>query len=431
MLRPYHHGSGVLRGDTDAGRLGNRRHGPLGSLRRPVRIVSLMGEGGVNVSRLDDYVLSDAALRVAGIVHCRRGLPISHLELFVTADCNLRCDYCFVRCKTRGRQMDLDVAARAVDLLLDLSGEKREVNVMFFGGEPTLQFETIRRVSEYALERTRARGKKCTFSMTSNGTLITEAMMQHFQQIGLRVLLSIDGDQSVHDKHRQRPDGGSSYAAVASRIPMIKSYQGWTGVKMTVMPDTVDRLSNGVKELHALGINQFLVGVASGVEWSQEALRCYVEEMRAVAHFTRELQKKGAPIRVSAFEGGRGSNRVRAIPVPKGCRAGRSTIAVSPDGYVYGCSKFVSVDGWQGLCRLGTLSEGLVNYAELAALLDTSDRRRIRCRGCALSYRCSGGCPVDNYEATGSIFDPPSSTCRIEAAEADLDDYWASLEANG
>ena len=148
---------------------------------------------------------------------------------------------------------------------------------MFFGGEPLLEFDLIRRLMLYARERAAFLNlqEKLGFSITTNGTLLTEEMAVLFQQQGFNYLLSVDGDKESHDAHRHLIGGGSSYDLVMERFPMMKRYQPWQGTRLTVHPEFAGRVRHNVEFLANLGFNQFIIGPATGPAWSESALITY------------------------------------------------------------------------------------------------------------------------------------------------------------
>jgi sulfatase maturation enzyme AslB (radical SAM superfamily) len=189
----------------------------------------LLGYAGADVEAV--------ATRVAGKVAARYSPPLAHCDLFVTEDCNHRCGYCFVKGK-RPRRMTEAVARAAVDWLVGASGKMSWVSILFFGGEPLLEFELIRFLVGYSRERAQAAGKEARFSMTTNGTLMTEAMARYLAEERITYLLSLDGSRETHDAQRKLVGGGSSYEAAMARLPMMKRYQPWQGSRATVWSRT-------------------------------------------------------------------------------------------------------------------------------------------------------------------------------------------------
>jgi uncharacterized protein len=247
--------------------------------------------------------------------------------------------------------------------------------------------------------------------MTTNGTLHTEETVRFCAQHKVTYLLSVDGLKDTHDRHRHLLGGGSSWAAVMSRMPLLKRYQPWQGTRMTLHPDTVDTAREGVKYLFRCGINQFLIGPATGLEWSDEALRVYEEQMCEIGRFCRGMRARGAPIKISLFE--QDLEDRQPPPRPWGCGAGRGRFCISVQGEIYGCAKILGVDGLQDTHKLGDVWNGITNFVARRALLAQDPRLRPKCVRCEYAEHCGGGCPATNYEATGSLYEPAPLDCKM------------------
>ena len=116
---------------------------------------------------------------ISGIAKSHRFPPIRKVELFLTEDCNLLCDYCFVATKKAGRQMFWEVARKAIDFLLTQSRDAPDIDITFFGGEPLLELSLMRRIAEYVERRARPLGKEVHYAVTTNGTLMSEEILAH------------------------------------------------------------------------------------------------------------------------------------------------------------------------------------------------------------------------------------------------------------
>ncbi len=349
------------------------------------------------------------ASRVAGKVAAHYSPPLAHCDLFVTEDCNHRCDYCFVKGKNP-RPMPEDVARAAVDWLIEAAGKMAWVSMLFFGGEPLLEFELIRFLVDYSRGRAKAAGKEARFSMTTNGTLMTEGMARSLAEQRITYLLSIDGSRETHDAHRRMLDGTSSFEAVVSGLPMMKRHQPWQGSRVTLHPTTVHRLLEDVGFLYSRGINQFIIGPATGVDWTDDALAEYERQMLLVADLYLDKQRRKEPFRMTLYEN---DLEGRDIRNEWGCGAGRGRICISVTGELYGCAKILGVDGLRDTHRLGDVWTGITNLCGRRELLNTHPAARPACATCEFAADCTGGCPAVNFEATGSLLSPAPLECRL------------------
>jgi len=341
-----------------------------------------------------------------------RFLPITEIELMLTEDCNQRCDYCFVEGKNPSNPMDRETAKKAIDLLFNLSRNKPDLKILFFGGEPMLAFELIREIVLYVEQKQAESGKKISFDMTTNGTLFDEDSISFLAEHRVKYLLSIDGDQETHDLHRQTMDGESSYLRIIRSLPLFKRYQPWLGARMTVQPDTVDRIHDNVIHLAELGFNQFLVGPATGVDWSDEEFDTYRDQMIKVTGWLKSELDLGHHFRINSLE-----ESVAMLGGKRnfwGCRAGRHSITVTARGTIFPCSKMLGVDNLEGIYPLGTLSDGITEINNRLSLCGMIPVARQTCIDCQWADTCMGGCFATNYQATGSLFFPDPFECRLK-----------------
>jgi len=337
---------------------------------------------------------------------------ITEMELMLTEDCNQRCDYCFVEGKNQFNRMSWKVARKAVDFLLRESRDEPAVKILYFGGEPMLEFDLIKKVTLYAEAEGRKTGKKVRFDMTTNGTLFDEDKTAFLARHRIRFLLSIDGDRSTHDRHRRSLDGESSYEKITRTLGLMKKYQPWLGARMTAHPDTVGRIYDNVLHLASLGINHFLIGPATGIEWTDRGLDAYRDQMIKVIGWLKEQLAAGRHFRVSTLEENFETmgNRRHVW----GCRAGRHSVTVNSRGEIYPCSKMLGVEGLKGILPLGDLDEGITEIYNRLVLCGMVPVEREKCEKCRWAVYCMGGCYATNYQATGSAFRPDPMECRLK-----------------
>ena len=260
----------------------------------------------MNLKSLDARIEERLSGRIAVRIATKREPAIKRIELFLTDRCTLRCDYCFVAEKNVSERMTWSVAAAAVDMLIRESRGEKDLSIVFIGGEPLLEFTLMRRVVEYANSMAAKNGKKVGCSVTTNGTIMSREIALFGQEHGFNYLLSLDGDRQFHDLHRKTANGTGSWDLImGANLDILKSIQPWIGARMTVSPDTVSKLSNGVQLLYERGVNQFIIGPNEDVEWIPEHLAVLEIQTRALAEFCTVERSKGSPIRISFLEFGR------------------------------------------------------------------------------------------------------------------------------
>lgn len=323
--------------------------------------------------------------------------PVTHIELIHTEGCNLACSYCFEKNMLGYRKMPLDIAQAAVDLLFKYSHNEPHLYITHFGGEPTLNFPAIRNVTEYTEQKATVLGKSIRFDMTSNGVLFTESMVDYFAQHRIMVLLSVDGLEPTHNRYRVDKRGRGTFERVMKGLSLLKRVQPWIGVKMTVMPQNAPYLFEDVLGLHDRGVNQFIIGYATGVKWCEEDMECYREQLAKLFQWYQEA--RGRNVRIDDFE------KVVEEPSSFGCQAGRVSITATVDGEISPCSKILALNNKQLLAKLGDVRYGLTHILNRAELVSCSGLRSA-CEARGIAKEFQGGCFAENYEDNHDLFEP-------------------------
>ncbi|NIM06301.1 MAG: radical SAM protein [Armatimonadetes bacterium] len=381
------------------------------------------------LEKLSDWDLQDVIQRVLGrVMKVTLTRPATTLDLVVTLNCNLRCDYCFVAGKDRATTMSLSTAQRAIDFFIGHSARKSHLEIVFFGGEPLLELELMRSAAAYARVHAAEKKKAMRFSITTNGTLIDDAALEFAEEFDILYMLSLDGAKRTHDLHRRSVDGRGTFDRIARNIPLLKQRQDWLAARMTISPDTAATLTEDVQSLFDLGINQFFIEPDFFADWSAEQISAYEEQYQRLADLYIELRSGNQPIRILEFET-KPTDRRHRYAGRWGCHAGRGRLTITPDGSLYPCNRFPGLGEGNGECRLGDLEEGFINYAPLRDLMDDRHLIRPSCRECAVADYCQGGCPAANLATCASIYTVPPVYCaQIRALASILDSRAEALE---
>jgi uncharacterized protein len=337
------------------------------------------------------------------------------LELFITEDCNLACDYCFVKGKNP-RMMPLETMLTAINFLSFYSGNQKEVNLTLFGGEPLMAKKTVCKIVEHIRFLEQDSGtKRFHISMTTNGTLLDEAFLK-LTHDKIQFLLSIDGDRETHDMFRRYKNGKGTFATVKSKIGLLKKYQPWVGARMTVLPKTAAGLYQNVAGLFEAGINQVMIGPAMDMEWDKESLKTYERQLKFVGDFYKQKIAEKKPFRMTLFE--QHDNGSQCHEQQWGCGAGRNTISVTTDGDIYPCSKFIGYEEFDAPeLILGNIYEGITNIELRKSLTKLTDASFPHCASCSEINACKGGCPADNYFLHRDTLKPGHTHCEIKKIE--------------
>jgi uncharacterized protein len=323
--------------------------------------------------------------------------PTVHaFSLAVAQTCNLACSYCYAQQGEFGgaaRSMPLAVAERSVDLLVGNAEPGARLNLAFLGGEPLVNRRVLQAATRRAARLARDRGVSITFSITTNGTLLTAADAGFFEEHGFAVTVSIDGPRDAHDSLRPFRGGRSSYDVVMrNAAPLLaKQRRMQVSARVTVTPrnlmlrQTLDELVEA--GFHSVGFSATLSSPTGAGEMQRHDLEVMLGEMIDCGReFERRVQAgRRYPFAnlVNALrEIGRGTHR----PYP--CGAGAGYFGVSAEGSLSACHRFVGDPAG----AMGTVYDGVDRRRQVRWLTDRHVHRQEPCNSCWARYLCGGGC---------------------------------------
>ena len=323
--------------------------------------------------------------------------PAVHaLSLAVAQKCNLGCSYCYARQGEFGgpaKNMPLEVAERAVELLMAETEPGARLNLAFLGGEPLVNRPVLRAATARAAELAGRRGLEITFSITTNGTLVTDEDARFFEDHGFAVTVSVDGPREVHDALRPFRGGRGSFDSVMRNVRPLLARQRRMQVsaRVTVTPrnlalrDTLDELI--AAGFHSVGFSPMLSAPGGTDEMQAADLELMLGEMidcgREFERRSRAGERYPFANMVNAMrEIARGTHR----PYP--CGAGAGYLGVSADGELSACHRFVGdAEG-----AMGSLADGIDRARQAEWLAERHVHRQEPCRSCWARYLCGGGC---------------------------------------
>jgi len=322
--------------------------------------------------------------------------PLRAISLAVAQKCNLGCTYCYAQQGEFGgpaKNMPLDVALRAVELLFRDAGRGDRVNISFLGGEPLFNRPVLRAATERTCELAREKDVRATFSITTNGTLLREDDAEFFEAHAFAVTISVDGLGEVHDRTRPRRNGGGSFDALLARAqPLLAAQRAMqVSARVTVTPhnlalrETLDGLI--ALGFHSVGFSPMLRSPSGTDELSHDDLEAMLEQMVDCGDaFERALVEGRRYPFANAVNALREIHRGTHRPYP--CGAGASYAGVSADGELSACHRFVGdAEG-----AMGDLEHGLDRERQRAWLAERHVHRQEPCRECWARYLCGGGC---------------------------------------
>ena len=322
--------------------------------------------------------------------------PLHALSLAIAQKCNLGCTYCYAQQGEFGgaaKNMPQETADQAVDLLLDSAEPGARLNLAFLGGEPLVNRRVLQAVTRRASMRAKERGVSLTFSITTNGTLLTEADAAFFEEFGFAVTISLDGPKEVHDAQRPFKDGRGSFENIMVRIRPLLAIQRKMQVsaRVTVTPGNLglrETLDQFVSEgFHGVGFSPMLRSPTGSGELDAAQLEIMLGEMIDCGREAERRWQRGerypfANLHNALKEIRKGTHR----PYP--CGAGAGYLGVSAEGDLAACHRFVGDDAGS----MGTLGSGIDATLQNTWLAERHVHQQSPCQDCWARYLCGGGC---------------------------------------
>ena len=344
---------------------------------------------------------------MAGKLKQKSAGVIKALCLHVAHTCNLNCSYCFAsQGKYHGDRalMSLDVGKRALDFLIENSGPRRNLEVDFFGGEPLMNWDVVKQLVGYARKREKEAGKNFRFTLTTNGMLIDDDVIDFSNREMSNVVLSLDGRKEIHDRLRVDYAGNGSYDRIVPKFQEFVKRRGDSDYYMrgTFTHANPDFL-NDIKVMLDLGFDKLSmepVVCAPGDEaaLTEQDLPIVFEQYEKLAELMLEREKAGKPFTfyhymIDLTDGPCIYKRI------SGCGSGTEYMAVTPWGDLYPCHQFVGEEKY----KLGDIWNGVTAKGVQDEFACCNVYTRPDCADCWAKLYCSGGCAANAYHSTGSV----------------------------
>ena len=343
----------------------------------------------------------------AGTLKEKTSGVVKALCLHVAHTCNLNCSYCFA---SQGNYhgdravMSLEVGKRALDFLIENSGTRRNLEVDFFGGEPLMNFDVVKELVAYAREREKECGKNFRFTLTTNGLLINDDVIDFANRECSNVVLSLDGRKEVHDRYRVDSAGNGRWERIVPQFQkLVEAREGknyyMRGTFTHANPDFLE----DIKVMLDLGFNELsmepvVCAPDDPSALTEEDLPIVLEQYEKLAELMLARHREGKPFTFYHYmidlKGG--PCIYKRI---SGCGSGTEYMAVTPWGDLYPCHQFVGEEEF----KLGNVFDGVSNTAVQEDFASCNVYARPECADCWAKLYCSGGCAANAYHATGSV----------------------------
>ena len=342
---------------------------------------------------------------------------VKALCLHIAHTCNLNCSYCFAsQGKYHGDRavMSFEVGKRALDFLIENSGTRRNLEVDFFGGEPLMNFDVVKELVAYARSVEKEKGKNFRFTLTTNGVLVDDDVIDFANRECANVVLSLDGRKEIHDRFRVDYAGNGSFDKI---VPKFQKFVEARGGKNYYMRGTFTHANpdflEDIKVMLDLGFNELSmepVVCAPGdpSELTPEDMEIVKKQYEDLAFLMLQKDKEGKPFTFYHYmiDLTGGPCIYKRI---SGCGSGTEYMAVTPWGDLYPCHQFVGEEKF----KLGNIWDGVTNKETQCEFASCNVYAHEECRDCWARLYCSGGCAANAYHSTGSVTGVYKSGCEL------------------
>lgn len=348
----------------------------------------------------------------------QRPTVVKALCLHIAHDCNLACRYCFAGKGEYSGQRELmsyEVGKQALDFLIANSGNRRNLEVDFFGGEPLMNFQVVKDLVKYGREQEKLHDKNFRFTLTTNGILLNDDIMEFANREMGNVVLSIDGRKEINDKMRPSRNGKGSYDIILPKFEKLAELRNQTNyyVRGTYTHFNLDFYED-VKHLAELGFKQISVEpvVASPEDAyaiQEEDLEVLYEQYDKLAKYMLERKKQGKGFNFFHFMIDLKGGPCVAKRL-SGCGSGTEYLAVTPWGDLYPCHQFVGNEDF----LMGNVFEGVKNTKLRDEFKECNVYSKDKCSHCFAKFYCSGGCAANSFKFHGDINNAYDIGCALQ-----------------
>ena len=344
---------------------------------------------------------------------------VKSLCFMIAEDCNLRCKYCFGDGGSYGGRRSLmsrEVGRAAVDFIVKHSGKRKHCEIDFFGGEPLLNFDTVKFVTKYVRQRERETGKIFKLTLTTNGILLDDKKIEWLNENNISLVLSLDGREKIHDAMRPDISGRGSYSRVLKNFKnLVESRDGdnyymrgtYTNKNLDFAEDVLSMFDAGFKILSV----EPVVLKDSPLALSEKDLPKIFSEYDRLTEIYLNHLREGNGFDFFHFNVDLSNGPCLAKRL-SGCGAGHEYFAVSTNGDLYPCHQFVGREKY----KLGDIYNGVTKSGEETSkyFRDSHILNKPKCRKCPVKYFCGGGCHANADLFHGDVREPYDFGCEIQ-----------------
>ena len=342
---------------------------------------------------------------------------VKALCLHIAHTCNLNCSYCFAsQGKYHGDRavMSYEVGKRALDFLVENSGTRHNLEVDFFGGEPLMNFDVVKKLVAYARSIEKEHNKNFRFTLTTNGVLIDDDVIDFANREMSNVVLSLDGRKEIHDRFRVDYAGKGSFDKIVPKFQkLVEAREGknyymrgtFTHANPDFLEDIKVMLDLGFTEL---SMEPVVCAPGDPAELTEEDMEIVKDQYEKLAELMLERHREGRPFTFYHYmiDLTGGPCIYKRI---SGCGSGTEYMAVTPWGDLYPCHHFIGDEKF----KLGNIYDGVTNVERQCEFAACNVYARPECRDCWARLYCSGGCAANAYHATGAVTGVYKKGCEL------------------
>lgn len=348
----------------------------------------------------------------------KRQTVVKALCLHIAHDCNLACEYCFAgegEYKGDRSLMSYEVGKKALDFLVANSGQRRNLEVDFFGGEPLMNFEVVKQLVAYGRELEKNNDKHFRFTLTTNGVLLNDEIIEFANKEMDNIVLSCDGRKCVHDRMRPFKNGTGSYDYIINSFKKVAKSRNqskyyirgtFTHYNLDFVKDVLSMADEGFEQI---SVEPVVADPNEPYAIKEEDIPtiCKGYDELAVEMIKRKKEGKWFNFFHYMIDLSGGPCVYKRL---SGCGSGTEYLAVTPWGDLYPCHQFV---GEEKFC-LGNVDEGIVKTDMVDEFKLCNVYAKEECRNCFAKFYCSGGCAANAYNCHGDINKPYEIGCELQ-----------------
>lgn len=348
----------------------------------------------------------------------KRKTVVKALCLHIAHDCNLACRYCFAEeGEYHGRRalMSYEVGKKALDFLIASSGNRRNLEVDFFGGEPLMNWQVVKDLVAYGRRQEKVHDKHFRFTVTTNGVLLNDEILEFVNREMDNVVLSLDGRKEVNDRMRPFRNGKGSYDLIVPKFQRLAESRNQERyyIRGTFTRNNLD-FSEDILHFAELGFKQMSIEPVVGSESDPYAIRTQdlpkiMEEYDKLAKVMIEREKEGKGFNFFHFMIDLDGGPCVAKRL-SGCGSGTEYLAVTPWGDLYPCHQFVGQEDF----LMGNVEQGIIRPEIADDFRSCNVYSKEKCRDCFAKFYCSGGCMANAYNFHGTIHDTYEIGCEMQ-----------------